>query len=79
MPNVAAPMSATVNQPQPRASGELRQRPISDLSDAMRTMTTMIGTAATPLRIAYQKSARIASMRNRFIAMPTRMPKAMTP
>ena len=43
------------------------------------TITAISGTAATPLSTADQKSALIASMRSRFIAIPIKMPAATVP
>jgi hypothetical protein len=57
-------MSATVPQPQARASSELFHWPIIDDFEASQTMTARRGSAATPLSTADQNNALIASIRN---------------
>jgi hypothetical protein len=79
MRSAAAPMTAVAIQPS-TATGRLTvNAPMTALLDASRMMTTIRGTATTPLITALQNSARIGLIGRYWMTRPASTPTAMTP
>lgn len=79
MRTAAAPMTAVAIQPSTMTGRLTGYGPITDLLDASRTMTTISGTATTPLITALQNSARIGLIGRYWIPSPASTPTAITP
>jgi hypothetical protein len=79
MRTAAAPMTAVAIQPSTMIGRLTVNGPITDLLDASRMMTTISGTATTPLITALQNSARIGLIGRYWIPSPASTPTAITP
>lgn len=79
MRTAAAPMTAVAIQPSTMIGRLTVKGPITDFRDASRTMTTISGTATTPLITALQNSARIGLIGRYWMPSPASTPTTITP